>query len=314
MRISWDEQKVWKFAATCSGMTDYRSKYGGSYPFLKRSGLLSKLREYFHVKPVMNDELAFARVASYSSYQDFREHEVTAYQYLRKRGLLSKATRHLYRKGDLLHRAIYVFEFSTHAAYIGLSKDPRERCAHHLQRVRSSVYQYLKATNADYEFKVLTGFLNAYDAAVAERDTIKKYADGGWKIINKVDGGSLGFSPKRKYSLDYMIERASHYANSGEFREKETALYHYAERHGELEAVIAHCKHPHPRKAKRSYDDILTVAKTYPSKFQFRNGADREYKFAWRHGWLESITSACIDAGVWKRQIHLRGFMKKLEC
>ena len=219
-RVEWSEDKVWAIAEQCLKMSEFRIKAGSAVPFINKHNLWPALREYFNVKPYMDLETALAIVEEYEYYSDFRINEQSAYTFLRKRGLLRKYTKNLIRKGNLKHRKIYVIEFSTHAAYIGLSIDPKRRHTEHLNRENCAVYKYIHSHDATYEFKELTDFLEADDAIVAECKTIKQYRDNGWEIINMVDGGSLGYTPIRKYSLDYIISKAKTCINAGDFEKK----------------------------------------------------------------------------------------------
>ncbi len=282
-------------------MLEFYRKFPGSIPFVKKNNLFPFIKDKLEVRTKMTLERAVERVNLYTDYSEFRKKEVTAYTYLRKRGLLSKYTKTLYRKGNLLKRAIYVFEFSTHAAYIGLSKDPKNRRKQHLQQEKSAVYQHIKNHNCTYEFKVISDYLNAIDAAALEKETIKQYHNHGWSIINKVDGGSLGFSPVRKYSKEYIISRAKQYKNASEFREKENALYHYAEKHNELEIISLYYKNGNKRRGKISYDFIFEIAKKFHSKYKFYVSDYKNYRYAKKRGWIEQIEKALLKDGTWEK-------------
>ena len=303
-RVEWSEDKVWAIAEQCLKMSEFRIKAGSAVPFINRHNLWPALREYFNVKPYMDLETALAIVEEYEYYSDFRINEQAAYTFLRKRGLLRKYTKNLIRKGNLKHRKIYVIEFSTHAAYIGLSIDPKRRHTEHLNRDNCAVYKYIHSHDATYEFKELTDFLEADDAIIAECDTIKQYRDNGWEIINMVDGGSLGYTPILKYSLDYIISKAELCENAGDFEKKHSALYAYASRHRWLYLVTPHYKHPCIRINERSFEDILKIAMSYESFVLFRRKGYgfNIYRYAVRHGMIESIIDECVKAGVWKRE------------
>ena len=239
--VHWDEKRLWDIVDSCANLADLGMHYPGAVLFAKRNGLYNLVVEKMGRKPVVyTKDIAIEIVSHYSTMVDFRKNEKNCYQFLQKNGLINEVCGHLERTGDFYRRAIYVFEFDTHAAYIGLSKNPRERLRDHLWDKNSAVYQYLQEHHCQYNFKCLTDYIDGNEAALKENEYIEKYRSEGWTVLNREKGGSLGWSAKRKYSLEYLIEHGRRYKNRKEFKKHEMSLYNYASKYHCLDVVCAH--------------------------------------------------------------------------
>jgi len=186
-------------------------------------------------------EKAKAVIATCKDYHDFREKYKGCWNFLCHRNLLEELTSHLERKGDLYHRRIYVFEFTDGHAYVGLSKDPEERYKKHTQsEEKSAVFQYLQKTGCEFEFKLLTDWLDKDEASHAEEFWRQQYIKDGWQMLNRVRCGALGGWHGIAHSLEECQKEAGKYKTRKEFSRKNPGLYAYSAKHYGLDVVCPH--------------------------------------------------------------------------
>ncbi len=180
-------------------------------------------------------------IATCNNYHDFRTRYKGCWNFLCERKLLEELTSHLERIGDLYHRKIYVFEFTDGHAYVGLAKDPQDRYKKHTEQEKTSaVYQYIQQTGCDFDFKLLTGWLNKDEASHEEERWRQRYLKDGWKMLNRVRCGSLGGWHGTKYSLEECQKEGAKYKTRKEFYRMNMAMYAYATKHYGLDVVCPH--------------------------------------------------------------------------
>ncbi len=184
-------------------------------------------------------ETCMAKIREYETKSELIEDSWGAYLYARKHGFLDEACKNMEKLGNAVLRKIYVFEFSDHSAYIGLSYNPQARLQRHLSEKDSAVYLHIKSTNCEYEFKILTDFISKDKAAIQEEFYKQQYEDMGWNILNRVKCGSLGGIGGSKYTKEYIREeiKRRNFKTKTEFNQKAKGMYLYAWRNNWLDDI-----------------------------------------------------------------------------
>ena len=131
-------------------------------------------------------------------------------------------------------------------------------------------------------------FMDKEDAANAEDEWIKKYADDGWIMINKKPGGDLGYGPQ-KYTKEFCAEEAKKYEYRKDFKRDNNILYNYASRHRWLEDICFHMPKRIPSKRYWTKKRCIKEARKHKTFSQFRKNCASAYAIAWRNGWLDEI-------------------------
>ena len=183
---------------------EFQKKDGGAYLAAHRRGILdevcSHMEEVRRPKGFYTKEYCHSVALGYRTKSEFRQANEYAYTLAHKEGWLDDICDHMEVVGNMMRRKIYAFTFSDGCAYIGLSFDPYHRRKEHTkaEKKKSAVYKHIEETGASYEFKILTDWLDIDVVGKMEDDYIKKYAAAGWKMLNRVKGGSLGAPNPRK--------------------------------------------------------------------------------------------------------------------
>lgn len=300
------KESVMEEARQCSRMEDFKHKHSGSYQYAFKMGWIEEIREMYGYERIQwSISKAEEIIAQCKTRKEFRKNYTSCYNYLLEHGLLEEMTANLERVGDLYKRKIYVFEFKSGHAYVGLSADPEKRHAVHLVDETSSVYQHIESTGyTDYEFKLLTDWLDKDAAAKAEEEYRQKYESDGWKILNKVKCGSLGGWHKPKYTIDDAIAMIEDGQSPSEFMKEHRTIYEYCRRHSWLSILFSDYVNPRAAKklsndkkapAKKDLQPLITIeaakelANGYDSRMEFARTHPQIYRFCGKNGWLQEV-------------------------
>ena len=252
----WNKERVMEKVYASESLKDFKNHFYAAYQAAQSNGWLKDVIDvlgYAERKCSVKEkkcssnprlwtvEKAKAVITTCKDYHDFRVRYKGCWNFLCHRNLLEEMTSHLERKGDLYHRRIYVFEFADGHAYVGLSKDPKGRYKRHTQDdEKSAVYQYLQETGCDFEFKLLTEWLDKDEASYSEERWRQQYIKDGWQMLNRVRCGALGGWHGIAHSLEECQKEAEKYKTRKEFSRKNPGLYAYSVKHYGLDIVCPH--------------------------------------------------------------------------
>lgn len=202
-------------------------KYGcpGAFCAAKNNGWLQEIKESMKQRFVFTFEDLQSEADKYEYIQDFMKNSPRHYKAASKRGIVEVICKKLKKKGNLIRRQLYVFEFADHSAYIGLSFNPENRKSKHLRDSKSAVYKHIEATGCGFDFKIVSDFMDKEKAAEEERNLIVEYRQNGWNVLNRRKGGELGSPQDKSFSNEYIIERALQFEFLCDFRHHEMSLY-----------------------------------------------------------------------------------------
>lgn len=161
--------------------------------------------------------------------KEFNSRNPSAYHRAHAKGWLDDICSHMEVAGNLKRRLIYAYTFADGYAYVGLTDDVKRRKYDHLHKTKnkkiSPVYLHYQETGASYEYKELTGWLDADTAAKMEDEYIKQYKAEGWKMLNRVKGGALGATTGVHLTAKKIRAIVSRYEYVEDFRDGEPKIY-----------------------------------------------------------------------------------------
>ena len=287
----WTKERCLKEAATYHTRTAFKDGAPSAYNAAFKHGWLDGICGHMDTKiHKFTKKECYEEAKKYSRRIDFMNKSPHYYSWAIRHGFMKEICSHMEHQGNLHRRKIYVFEFADHHAYVGLAQYPKSRERQHLKEERSAVYKYIQKTGCCYVFKELTDFMDKEDAANAEDEWIKKYADNGWIMINKKPGGDLGYGPQ-KYTKEFCAEEAMKYQYRVDFKRNNSIIYNYAASHGWLEDICHHMtwitRKPHFWTKEKCINEALK----YKSRKLFQKGSSGAYSAALDNGWLDEICS-----------------------
>ena len=257
-------------AAKYDDLMEFKKDEPRVYSIIYQRGLYKELCKHMkRGKKVKYTDEELAEIASkYNDEKLFYTEHKGAFLAIYKRGLLDKLCGHMEKRGSWFKRKIYVFEFVDGCAYVGLSRRPEKRYKEHVkEKKNSAVFEHIQESGAAFEFKILTDWLEKDDAARLEEQYRKQYAANGWKMLNRVRGGSLGSSPVA-YTEPEIQKVAKQYNDIFDFKKSAPNYYRYLRRHKLLDK---YCSHMHRRPitneerknaAAAKYAEVIASCKT----------------------------------------------------
>lgn len=266
----WNKARIMEKVDASESLKDFKKRFNAAYQAALTNGWIAEVVEILgYEREQWTIEKVKEVIATCSDYNEFRTHHRGCWNFLCERNMLEELTSHLERKGDLYHRRIYVFEFKDGHAYVGLAKDPEDRFKKHtIYDKTSAVYQYLQQTASEFDFKLLTGWLDKDEASKEEENWRQKYMKNGWIMLNKVKCGSLGGWHGRLHSLKECQLEGKKYATRKEFYLKNQALYIYSKKYYGLDIVCPHM--PKDARIKWPIERIEQEIKKYGTMAEIR--------------------------------------------
>lgn len=227
------------------------------------------------------------RALKYIRRVDFKNGEDKRYyNCAQKNGWLDEVCEHMTRCGSNKLRCIYVATFDDGCAYVGLTFYAEKRWTDHLSDLDSSVFLHITETGLEPHFERLTDYMSPDVASKQEGIYKQKYADMGWKILNRAPTGSLG--GEHGYTKEEVFEEMKKYKTLTEFRKEAGGYYESAYRSDYWEEVIE-------KMPRRWHDWIYTrdkieeiVAPLHSMK-EFRRVNQSALQAARRLGILEEV-------------------------
>ena len=221
----WTKERTIKEAGKYDMVSHFKYGSPGAFCAAKNNGWLQEIKAAMRERFVYSFEELQAEADKYEYVQDFMKNSPNYYKAASKRGIVEIICKRLKKKGSLVRRQLYVFEFSDHCAYIGLSFNPDNRKSRHLRDIKSAVYKHVAKTVCKYNFKIVSDFMDKDKAAAEERRLIIEYRQKGWTVLNQREGGELGSPQGVSVSNEYIIERALQFDFLCDFRNEEMSLY-----------------------------------------------------------------------------------------
>lgn len=186
--------------------------------------------------------------------------------------------------GNLYKRCIYAYEFSDNFVYVGLTCNMYKRNRDHHYKKDSAVYTHIQESGLQPQLKVISDFMNIEKAQEKEEETLKKYINKGWNILNRVKTGALGHGFPI-WSKDLCRKIASQYITLKSFSDSEPMCYGAMQRQGWTKELCSHMK-----RRKVSLSEMKTAVVKYDTILDFRRGDYKIYSAAQRQGLLDQIT------------------------
>jgi predicted GIY-YIG superfamily endonuclease len=197
---------------------------------------------------------------------------------------------HMERLTTIINRYIYAFEFEDNHVYVGLTCVLNKRYNTHLTDDRSAVKQHIKKTGSLFTHKLITKTsINLRDASQLEINTIKKYKDAGWKLLNKAKGGGLG-GMRAYWSYEKCKEAALKINKLSDYKKTLKHVTVIIKKNGWEDELTSHMIKDIRLPGYWTYEKCVEESLKYIRKSDFLKYSPLVAKAARSHGWYEEIT------------------------
>jgi len=287
----WTKERCQEKAALCSTRGEFQITFGSAYSAAQRGDFLDEICIHMPrlIRQIWDLEKLMMTAKPFKSRIAFQRENRRAYQAAQSRGLLDIVCEKMEKQGSLFWRIIYAFEFTDKkSVYVGLTCNTNKRYHEHVSKDgRGTVNEYIKENSeVNFEFKILSDFIDKGEAAELEAKTIDRYRNSGWTILNKAKAGGLG-GTFIKWDLELCKSEALRYQTRGAFKKGSKRAYDVARKHVWYEQITQHMIYINKPKGFWSFENCLAVAKTCVSRSKFKRKYEGAYDAAWKSGWLE---------------------------
>ena len=205
----------------------------------------------------------------------------------RRKYLLDRATAHMAPPIDpLTQTQVYVYEFSDHSCYVGLTCNPRRRHKDHLGR--GIVFKKI-STGISHELKILHEGLSPKEASATEIIEIKSRRSSSWTVYNRHKGGSLG-QLRFKYSYEDVLKIAKTCTSKKDFFTRFASISQIVNRRKWNDRLDSDMGWPKHVDHIWTFETCLSEARRFEWKVDWVTGSPSSYVAARKHGWLKEIT------------------------
>ena len=221
-------------------MKDFQKNECGVYLYSKRRGWLHEITSHMkkNIRWEHRKEEVRQVALKYKHRGEFCLKDEMYYEVARRWGWLDDICGHMTSVGNKYKRLVYSYEFEDMTVYVGLTGNDIKRSDSHSKRDNSPVYRYQQKTGLNPIKKILTdGYIYSEDAKVIEHETIIKYWEKGWNVLNRAKAGGLGGSD-RIWIDEKIKETISKYTHLSEFRKNEYLLVQTLYRRGEYRKYV----------------------------------------------------------------------------
>lgn len=203
----------------------------------------------------------------------------------RQQGFYEEITSHMTADNSHMHRYVYALILDK-TIYIGISTDPKKRFNRHKSTGRKIIKQLIKD---DACLHVLSDKLNIEDAAKLEAETIIKYKNDGWNVLNIVIGGAIG-SGQNKWTNESLQSVVNKCKSRSEFAIKYNGAYDASRRLGLLEDLFKnHKPAKHKKQTKHSLDELQQIANQCAERRIMNREYPHQYNSALTRGLLDQL-------------------------
>lgn len=203
--------------------------------------------------------------------------------------------------GNLMVRALYVYEWKDGSVYVGLTHDYQERNIEHMKTDR---YRNKTEEFGPPEWIKMNEWMEAKEAAKKECELIKRYLDEGRDVLNKNAGGQLGGN-SLYWTKERCLEKSKKFVKKSDFRENEPGAYNSASRKGWMEECCLHME----QKRKNNYwskERCLEEVKKHKTIKELTKMEIGCHASIYKNGWQEELFAHYEDYRPRKRSKQIR--------
>lgn len=286
IREAYTDEELKDIASKYKTKTEFSKNDGAAYQAAHKHGILdeicSHMEELHRPKWFYSKGYCHVVALQYKTRGEFQKGSSYAYSRAFNEGWLDDICGHMKVAGNLKRRLIYAYTFADGYAYVGLTDDVKRRKYDHLHKTKkkkiSPVYLHYRETGASYEYKELTGWLDADTAAKMEDEYIKQYKAEGWKMLNRVKGGALGATTGVHLTAKSIRAAVSRYEYVEDFRDGEPKIYSHLCRKQEFSKYCSDLNHKKKPGGYWTLDNALAVIPECETAAIFRKRYCQAYK------------------------------------
>lgn len=287
----WTREQCFDESLKYNNLRDFRLNSTTVYVKMRNNGWLMDLNYFIPIAKPLTKEDCLKEALKYSSRKEFKENSRKIYNLSERNIWIFEICSHMPINGNLKKRMVYAYEFSDNFVYIGLTGNDKRRTNDHLLADSdSAVNKHMVKTNLFPTKKIISDYIDVRSAQQLERDTIKKYKNENWFVLNINSGGELGGNTI-KWTKERCEIEAKKYETRNDFNINSKSAYSAAYKNKWLDSV---CKHMKVFLHYYTKDDCHAEALKYKYRNDFAKKSKNLYFKALRNGWLDDVCTHMV--------------------
>lgn len=287
-KIEWTKKQCKELALKYDRRIRFKTNHSSAYRHAYLNGFLDEICSHMTFKKVdrfwTKDKCAAAAL-KHKTKVEFDKKCRGASSSARQQGFYEEITSHMNADNSHMHRYVYALILDK-TIYIGISTDPKKRFNRHKSTGRKIIKQLIKD---DACLHVLSDKLNIEDAAKLEAETIVKYKNDGWNVLNIVAGGAIG-AGQNKWTNESLQSVVNKCKSRSEFAIKYNGAYDASRRLGLLEDLFKnHKPAKHKKQTKHSLDELQQIANQCAERRIMNREYPHQYNSALTRGLLDQL-------------------------
>jgi len=289
----WTLTKCHEEALKYNTKRDFRKESSSAYVTAKREKWLSIICSHMMElqKPSNywnNINNCKQEALKYKSRIEFENKASGAYDASLRNDWMDEVCSHMIPAGNRYKRMVYVYDNSV---YVGLTFNENSRNYQHfhdiVKREKSPVYKKFKETNVNPVYIKITDYIDVFEAQIIEKETVNKYRNDGWIILNKVRTGGLG-GGIILWTKENSLAVAKICNSISEVCDKYPGAYNAIRNNNWIIEAYSHMKILITYWTKES---CIEDAKRYNTRTKWQYGGGGAYRYARIHGFLNECTT-----------------------
>lgn len=225
----------------------------------------------------------------YKTKKDFIKFSASAYGISCAKGWIDEIGAHLEQGGNRFKRFVYAYEFPENFVYVGLTYKISKRKKGHT--TEGAVFEYIKMTNSEPTFKILTeNSVTPEEAIKLEKEILNDYISDGWIPLNVAKTGSLGGNVV-KWTFEKCRDEALKCKTKTEFNKKFSGGYDKACRESWLSDICSHMVEIKKSNNYYTFEVCKELVSKYTSFKTFRLENSVAYSVILLNSWEECMYS-----------------------
>lgn len=287
--IKWTYEKLKESANRFKSVKEWRTTESSAYVVASQRKLLKELTKDMHKigpKGFWTKENVKKSARKYSHKVDWIKSEGGAYRMALKKNWLDEVCKHMIPLGNKKKRMIYSIEIINHKmVYVGLTGNIKRRFRDHLKTKRFLEFKK-KFGNKSLKLNKLSDYIDSVDAQKLEQQTIDRYKDKGFYILNKARPGSLG-GIDIEWTKESIMNDSQKFTSVKQWIDSKSGSYAAASAKGIIDDVSNHMSRMIKKPGSWTKKEIIKISKEFKTITEWNQKDRKSYAAAQRLRLLE---------------------------
>ncbi len=182
-----------------------------------------------------------------------------------------------------------MYNFPDNHVYIGLSYNLEKRKYEHATSNKSPVFKHIEKTGLFPIFSIISDYVDVNKSREIEVDSIKKYRQVGFILLNKNSGGGIGGNNGTTWTYENCKKEVLEFVYLNDFRNKKIRVYNAIHKNKWYD-LLSHLINTNiPKHYWNNKNNCFEESKKYNDIKDFRKYSSGAYRQSRINNWLNEF-------------------------